>query len=282
MITAAKNWVDLRRDAASGIESLRAHFTGHAYDPHWHDSYLIGVTEQGVQQFHSRRKQHQSRPGTVFMLEPEELHDGDAINPQGFTYRMLYLSPLQVQQQLTPLLAEGPEQRELSFAATLRDDLPLAYAVWHAFDALWHDHPALIKDAALDRLFGQLTQHRLWRLPEADSPGDGRLALLARDWLIAHHAENPGLQQMAQSLNIDRFRLSRLFQAHWGLPPHAWLVQWRLSRARRRLAEGQSVADVAAALGFADQSHLGRWFKRACQLSPARYQRICTNLPDLT
>ena len=282
MITAAKNWVDLRRDAASGIESLRAHFTGHAYDPHWHDSYLIGVTEQGVQQFHSRRKQHQSRPGTVFMLEPEELHDGDAINPQGFTYRMLYLSPLQVQQQLTPLLAEGPEQRELSFAATLRDDLPLAYAVWHAFDALWHDHPALIKDAALDRLFGQLTQHRLWRLPEADCPGDGRLALLARDWLIAHHAENPGLQQMAQSLNIDRFRLSRLFQAHWGLPPHAWLVQWRLSRARRRLAEGQSVADVAAALGFADQSHLGRWFKRACQLSPARYQRICTNLPDLT
>lgn len=282
MITAAKNWVDLRRDAASGIESIRAHFTGHAYDPHWHDSYLIGVTEQGVQQFHSRRKQHQSRPGTVFMLEPEELHDGDAINPQGFTYRMLYLSPQQVQQQLAPLLAEGPEPRELSFAATLRDDRPLAYAVWHAFDALWHDHPALIKEAALDRLFGQLTQHRLWRLPEADCPGDSRLALLARDWLIVHHTENPGLQQMAQSLNIDRFRLSRRFQAHWGLPPHAWLVQWRLSQARRRLAEGQPVADVAATLGFADQSHLGRWFKRACQLSPARYQRICTNLPDLT
>ncbi|WP_312052619.1 AraC family transcriptional regulator [Pantoea brenneri] len=279
MTTAAKNWVDLRRDAASGIESLRAHFTGHAYDPHWHDSYLIGVTEQGVQQFHSRRKQHQSRPGTVFMLEPEELHDGDAINEQGFTYRMLYLSPQQIGQHLAPLLAEGPGQRELGFADTLRDDRPLAYAVWHAFDALWHDHPALIKDAALDRLFGQLTQHRLWRTSGPVFP-DARLALQARDWLIAHHADNPGLQQMAQSLKLDRFRLSRLFQAHWGLPPHAWLVQWRLSQARRRLAQGQPVADVAAALGFADQSHLGRWFKRACQLSPARYQRACTNLPD--
>lgn len=279
MITTAKNWVDLRRDAASGIEALRAHFTGHAYDPHWHDSYLIGVTEQGVQQFHSRRKQHHSRPGTVFMLEPEELHDGDAINEQGFTYRMLYLSPQQIERHLVPLWAEGAEQPELTFAATLRDDRPLAYAVWHAFDALWHDHPALIKEAALDRLFAQLTQHRLWRAPEPVYP-DTRLALQARDWLIAHHAENPGLQQLAQSLNSDRFRLSRLFQAHWGLPPHAWLVQWRLSQARRRLAQGQPVADVAAALGFADQSHLGRWFKRACQLSPARYQRICTNLPD--
>ncbi len=56
MKQASANWVDLRRDAVSGIEALRAHFTGHAYDPHWHDSYLIGVTEQGVQQFHSRRK----------------------------------------------------------------------------------------------------------------------------------------------------------------------------------------------------------------------------------
>lgn len=267
------NWIDLRRDATRGIETLRAHFTGHAYDPHWHDSYLIGVTEQGVQQFHSRRQRHQSRPGTVFMLEPEELHDGDAVDAQGFTYRMLYLTP----QQLAPLRAPGAG--DLHFAATLRDDRRLAYAIWHCFDALWHNHPELIKEATLDRLILQLGQH-----PQAHSAPppdrDRPLALLARDWLIAHHALNPGLQAMADALNVDRFRLSRLFQAHWGLPPHAWLVQWRLVQARRALASGEAVADVAASLGFADQSHLGRWFKRACQLTPARYQQACTNLPD--
>ncbi len=48
------NWIDLAQDADTGIETLRAHFEGHAYDPHWHDSYLVGVTEQGVQQFHRR------------------------------------------------------------------------------------------------------------------------------------------------------------------------------------------------------------------------------------
>lgn len=281
MKQARQNWVDLRHDPLSGIETIRAHFTGHAYDPHWHDSYLIGVTEQGVQQFHSRRKQHQSRPGTVFMLEPEELHDGDAINAQGFTYRMLYLSQQQVEQQLSPLIEQGTQQRELSFAATLRDDQQLAYAVWHAFEALWHNHPEIIKDAALDRLFVQLSQHPLWHHRTDIISKDAVLAQQAREWLIAHHAENPGLQTMAQALNIDRFRLSRLFQAHWGLPPHAWLVQWRLCQARQQLAKGQPPVDVAAALGFADQSHLGRWFKRACHLTPSRYQLACTNLPDL-
>ncbi|MGY3112837.1 hypothetical protein ACVWYV_001068 [Pantoea eucalypti] len=191
MNQASANWIDLRRDAVSGIEALRAHFTGHAWDPHWHDSYLIGVTEQGVQQFHSRRKQHQSRPGTAFMLEPEELHDGDAINHSGFTYRMLYLSPQQIAQQLTPNQADDPLPRELRFATTLRDDRPLAYAVWHAFDALWYNHPAIIKEAAMDRMFSQLTSHRQWSLPAQPVDKDARLALQARDWLIAHHAEIP-------------------------------------------------------------------------------------------
>ncbi len=46
------DWIELNRDAETGIETIRAHFEGHAYDPHFHDSYLIGFTEQGVQQFH--------------------------------------------------------------------------------------------------------------------------------------------------------------------------------------------------------------------------------------
>ena len=46
----SRDWIDLARDAETGIETLRAHFEGHAYDPHWHDSYLIGYTEIGVQQ----------------------------------------------------------------------------------------------------------------------------------------------------------------------------------------------------------------------------------------
>ncbi|MFO6372548.1 AraC family ligand binding domain-containing protein, partial [Pseudomonas aeruginosa] len=54
----SRDWIDLARDAETGIETLRAHFEGHAYDPHWHDSYLIGYTEIGVQQFNCRRRRH--------------------------------------------------------------------------------------------------------------------------------------------------------------------------------------------------------------------------------
>ncbi|NQD58823.1 AraC family transcriptional regulator, partial [Pseudomonas sp. CM25] len=84
----------------------------------------------------------------------------------------------------------------------------------------------------------------------------------------------------AQACGIDRFRLTRAFKAAFGLAPHAYLIQLRLARARRLLAQGQTPAEVAVALGFADQSHLGRWFRRAYQLTPADYRRRCSNLPD--
>lgn len=38
----ANDWLELRQHAETGIETIKAHFEGHAYDPHWHDSYLVG------------------------------------------------------------------------------------------------------------------------------------------------------------------------------------------------------------------------------------------------
>lgn len=106
------------------------------------------------------------------------------------------------------------------------------------------------------------------------------MALRARDFLHAHHHEDIGLEELARAAGVDRFRLTRAFKAAFGLAPHAYLVQLRLSRARRLLADGLSPAETAAALGFADQSHLGRWFRRAYGLTPAAYRARCSNLPD--
>jgi len=89
-----------------------------------------------------------------------------------------------------------------------------------------------------------------------------------------------GLDDLARATGVDRFRLTRAFKAAFGLAPHAYLVQLRLAKARRLLAAGQPPALVAMSLGFADQSHMGRWFRRAYGLTPAHYRRRCSNLPD--
>jgi AraC-like DNA-binding protein len=274
------NWIDLAQDHDTGIETLRAHFEGHAYDPHWHDSYLVGVTEQGVQQFNCRRTRHQSTPGKVFLLEPGDIHDGDAPTEGGFTYRMLYLDPQWLERELSALFEDAPANSQLSFANTLASDLRLAQATSAAFQTLHGGELRIVRQSALDGLIERLTDHLHWRARYREDPRLPLVALKARDYLHANMQLDIGLDELAAATSVDRFRLTRAFKAAFGLPPHAYLVQLRLAKARRLLALGEQPASVAMTLGFADQSHLGRWFVRAYGLTPASYRKRCSNLPD--
>lgn len=274
------NWIDLRQDAESGIETLRAFFTGHAYDPHWHDAYLVGITEQGVQRFHCRREQHTSTPGNVFLLEPGDIHDGDAPSPEGFTYRTLYLDPHWLDRELRGLYEEAPADGQLSIAANLADDARLVGATLRAFESVHGNDLRIVRQSAMDDLLGCLTQHLHWRTLVKPDPRLPLVAQRARDYLHANMHLDIGLNDLARETGVDRFRLTRAFKLAFGLAPHAYLIQLRLARARRLLAGGESVANVAAALGFADQSHLGRWFQRAYRMTPADYRKRCSNLPD--
>ncbi|EUB74571.1 transcriptional regulator, AraC family [Pseudomonas sp. GM41(2012)] len=274
------NWIDLAQDADTGIETLRAHFEGHAYDPHWHDSYLVGVTEQGVQQFHCRRAKHQSTPGKVFLLEPGDIHDGEAPTEDGFTYRMLYLDPQWLKRELSAVFENAPDNSQLSFANTLASDSRLAHATSLAFQTLHHGELKIVRQTALDGLLERLTNHLHWRARYGEDPRLPLVAQKAREYLHANARSDIGLDQLAAVTGVDRFRLTRAFKAAYGMAPHAYLVQLRLATARRMLARGEQPATVAMELGFADQSHLGRWFVRAYGLTPALYRKRCSNLPD--
>lgn len=276
----SRNWIDLAQDQHTGIETLRAHFEGHAYDPHWHDSYLVGVTEQGAQQFNCRRQRLVSMPEQVFLLEPGDIHDGDAPSEGGFTYRLLYLDPLWIERELSQVFEHAPSNSVLSFAQNLTDDPRLAQATLFAFQALHTQDLRIVRQAGLDGLLVNLTRHLHWRQRDGNDPRLPGVALRAREYLHAHCHRDLGMDELAQACGVDRFRLTRAFKAAFGLPPHAYLVQLRLASARRQLAGGAQPAEVAADLGFADQSHLGRWFVRAYGLTPAAYRRRCTNLPD--
>lgn len=274
------NWVDLGKDGETGIETIRAHFEGHAYDPHFHETYLIGFTEQGVQQFHCRKQLHSSTPGQVFLLEPGEIHDGHAPDRGGFTYSMLYLEPQWIERELRALFEDAPNHCQPTFAKILADQPALMSVIANAFRALQSQELRIVRQTALDALLGELSRHLSWQPKHDYDPRLPAVALRARDYLHAHLGQDIGLDDLARASGVDRFRLSRAFKAAFGLAPHAYLIQLRLIEARRLLAAGHAPALVAMTLGFADQSHLGRWFRRAYGLTPAHYRKRCSNLPD--
>jgi len=82
----------------------------------------------------------------------------------------------------------------------------------------------------------------------------------------------PWVRATAHLLHAHPTHLVRAFTHTHGLPPHQYLTGRRVELARQLLLDGQRPAEVAAAVGFHDQSHLTRHFKRYLGVSPARYR----------
>ena len=94
----ARYW---RSDQGAGsIEAMYAHFRSHVYHRHSHETYSFGVTDDGAQAFTCRGGHHVSGPNMVMLFNPDDPHDGHAATGPGFTYRMIHITPAQVEQLL--------------------------------------------------------------------------------------------------------------------------------------------------------------------------------------
>lgn len=266
------DWVDFHRDEETGIESINAHFRGHAYDPHDHDEILVGVTQQGLQRFNCHRTLHTSTPGRAILIEPGAVHDGHAPDAEGFTYAMLYLPQHWVTEIMQRRGLGDASAMEAAFQHTLTDDAQLIMAIQQAFFAVHHQEGRLARDQTLDHLISLLSRHIATK-PLSTANHSLMQMYQLRDYLHDRMHLDVGLDELARHAGIDRFRLSRQFKQAFGQTPHAYLVRLRLRTARVLLAMGNEPAQVACDVGFADQSHMGRWFQRAYRLSPASYQR---------
>ncbi len=78
---------------------------------------------------------------------------------------------------------------------------------------------------------------------------------------------------------LDRFALARHFRAAFATSPHRYLLMRRLQRARAMIGSGDGLAEVAAATGFADQSHLNRHFKKAYGMTPGQWAGLRRDFP---
>jgi AraC-like DNA-binding protein len=267
------DWANYAAAGAFGVELLHAHFERHVYERHSHEGYAIGVTESGVQAFNCRGALHASTTGMIMAFNPDEAHDGRAGIPEGFTYRMLYLPPETVRSVLADARDGRPAALPFARAPLIRDRV-LARGVSALHQALSERAPALESEALLrDTCLRFAACHADGLFASAGAARRPNLAALrrARDFLQASLADDVTTAELADLAGMSRFHLCRAFARAYGLPPHAYQLQLRLAEAKRQLAAGRPPAEVAAAIGFADQSHLTKRFKGAFGITPGRF-----------
>jgi AraC-like DNA-binding protein/quercetin dioxygenase-like cupin family protein len=265
----AADWMRIA-PSSEGLERIEAFFAGHGFDPHRHDTYAIGFTVEGVQAFRYRGAAERSLPGQVFVLHPDEVHDGRAGTDAGFHYKILYVEPRTIRDALEDEYCPLPFVR-----SAVSTNGRLAAAIMPAFGNL----EVSLEDLERDQVIVDLAD----ALAAAD-PSMARRKLSARHWRavdgvrdfldarISRAVTSAELEKIAE---MSRYAVARHFRACLGTSPYRYLVMRRLDRARSLIRRGAPLADAALASGFADQSHMTRHFKKAYGLSPGRWAALC-------
>jgi AraC-like DNA-binding protein len=248
---------------------MEAFFVGHAFAPHRHDSYAIGYTLEGVQSFRYRGTAQRSVRGQVFVLHPDETHDGHAGTAAGFRYRILYIEPRAIQDALGEARAPLPFVRE-----AVSNNARLAAAIGPALDDLDLPLEELHRDQIILDLADALAAADPSIARRKLSVRHWRAVGLVRDFLDANLENEVSSAAMEDVAGLSRYALARHFRACLGTSPYRYLVMRRLDRVRALIRHGTPLAGAAAACCFADQSHMTRHFKRAYGMSPGRWAAL--------
>lgn len=259
----------------AGVELLTARYIEHRFVPHVHDGFVIGMIMAGAQRYRYRGAEHLAATGTLVLINPDEVHNGHKGHDAGWRYRAFYPDNAQMHRLLDEL--ELPGAHLPLFNDTLLQDPELFSGLCQLHQLLEGPESALQQQTVWRQMMFALL-HRHARLPTPAKPGvEHRAVNQAKELLQTRLAQPPSLEELAAAVNLSPFHFARVFQRATGMPPHTWLMQQRIAHARALLQQGCLPVQVAAQLGFADQSHLSRQFRKVYGVGPGAYRAARNN-----
>ena len=267
----AKFW---RAPEYHNMELLSATYIKQKFSHHYHETYAIGVVEQGIEKVFIGGIETHVMPGEMILINPNVIHSGEAGDERGWKYRMFYPSVALLRQLAQEI--SGEDWHQPHFPMSVVDDPIVARQLSHLHRVLEKSDNQLKRDTAMRIAFGSLILRHAENNPlKRCTQGERDAVRRVREYIETYYEHNTSLDELAEIAGLSPFHLVRVFKDETGLPPHTYLTHVRVQKARELLQNDPlSIADVAYATGFTDQSHLTRWFKRMVGVTPGKYVAV--------
>ncbi|WP_338567530.1 AraC family transcriptional regulator [Pseudomonas canadensis] len=240
------------------------------YSRHAHEHFSIGVVTTGRSYYHYGADTFEISAGTVVLMNPGDVHACNPIANEPWSYQMLYIDTPWLT-DLQHQLGFGTDQGYRPFNTPYTRDTVLYDGLLELYEILADEQAEhLQKQSALVSYFTEVQQ----RLNPSDTPVREVNHKLERaaDYIREHCTDALKLEDICVAAELSPSYLIRAFKQYYGLTPHAFLVNQRIQFARAQLRQGELIADVALASGFADQAHFQRTFKQHFAATPGQYR----------
>lgn len=257
--------IHLQPPRGAGLGIVRARGIRQEFASHAHSSLVVGWVLDGIRDITTPEGRWRFAPGDAFCIPPWLPHSCSS-GEAGHDYIAL---------SLAPELLGRIFQEDLG-----RDDFPCPRSIRLPPGPELSRLEAFVRSAPLDRPLepeGELREALAGFLGNcidnglAESiPHPSSVARDACRYLLESLEEDVSVEELAFSAGLSEYYFSRLFRSEVGMPPHAWHLHARAKAAVERLLEKIPIQQVALELGFSDQSHFTRVFRRAVGVPPGR------------
>lgn len=252
-----------------GLEVLSCS-SGRPFGSHLHDGYVLWLNSESGEEYRVRNSSDILQPGSISIIEPETVHSNTPCCTERRHLRSYYLSEDFVL-SMNRSFAGGANE-----ASPFRNQVFNDKRLWSSLSTLHQNllYPAekLAVEEGILSVFSAM--YKQAGQSEYPAGSEDRRVRMVIDYLHANLEHSLSLAELADLAGCTEFHLIRIFRSHKGLPPHSFLIQLRLEKARTLLLGRESIAEIAVMSGFSDQSHLTRLFKNRYGLTPRQYRML--------
>lgn len=248
----------LKNTTFENIEDSNGIFT-----KHFHDTYTIGITHDG---FFKSIKTHESTLSykhSTRVINPGEIHHGDSCS---WKYTNFYPD--------VDLLAQIYEQiffekRVPIFSEHIIEDIVLYQKLLRFFQSAYLNASALEIETHMIDTLSYLIQHCATQNLSIEAfYKDPTIIHSALEYIHDSLDTNIALDDLSLQTGLSKFHFLRTFKKQIGLTPHQYIITQRIFKARELILKGQSLSQASFQVGFNDQSHFGRNFRKIYGYSP--------------
>ncbi len=241
---------------------------------HYHNGVSFAVVTNGAGEFKFRNESIKAKKGAIIKIAPGEIHtSGKSLANELLEYRVFYVSLSLIKTILNredqKMMNDVFFTKKVSYDQSFYKNCLLShFNLFSSQDILTQE--SLISMLVIDLFKKELLDHSFRLFEEKSSPKYLKVLL---DYLTVNFKRQISLSELSIVAKKSPSQILRTFKKYVGISPHLYLINLKIVEAKKLLSEKNSVAQVAYELGFTDQSHFHRFFKKFNHTTPAAFKK---------
>lgn len=240
------------------------------YGKHTHEEFSVGSVDSGQSDYFNNNINRKIEMGSLVIVNPLDAHSCNPIPDTNWSYKMLYVCPEWLA-NIQSMIVDNPSKKFIPFSTISTDSSELYWQFQSLADSIINNVDHMKVEEESIAFFANLF-HNANALDIDDLSLKKANITKAYCFIRDNFKNNISIKEIAQYSGLSEYHLIHSFRKSYGITPHAMQIAMRINEAKVLLKKGHNIVSVATELGFNDQSHFHRNFKKLVAATPAQYK----------